>query len=167
MKKTHRILFVVALTLIAASAAEAAIFTVTLANGTSFDTRYRPVEADWDSSVVMIRTDRGNWIALKKSEVTDVVSQIEQSGFGYQLNTTTLFLGWTPNDLGPEGEGDVEGGNGGGGDASSSNAQPYTYGDEGSNQGFTLEQFVDIPDEGSGIGGVGLGGTSPSGEPNG
>lgn len=168
MTQMHRNLFVAALLLFAAAAAEAGIFTVTLTNGSSFDTRYRPVEADWDSSVVMIRTDTGNWIALKKSEVADVTSSIEQSGFGYQLDTTTVFLGWTPNDIGPTDEGDGADGNppgAGAGDAS--DEQPYLYGDESPDTGFSLEQFVDIPAEGSGIGGFGLGSTTPTGEPNG
>ncbi len=97
---------IIALTLLvlAPAAAYAEYFTVTMTNGTTFQTRYRPVPAEWDDNVVMIATDRGNWIGLYSSEVADVTSHAEITGFGYQLDTTTLFVGWSPNDVYDEDE---------------------------------------------------------------
>ena len=113
-------------------------FTVTLTNGTSFYTRYRPVPADWDENVVMINTDRGNWIGLYADEIADVTSHAEATGFGYQLDTTTLFVGWSPNDQG----GDEEGAEGedDGLDLEAMFPEPAPSG--------VLQQFVDIPSDG-------------------
>ena len=88
----------VLLVLLAASA-QAVFYTVTLKNGTTFETRYRPVQAEWDANVSMFMTDRGNWIAVDNRDIADVTSVLEETGFGYQLDTTTKFIGWTPNDL--------------------------------------------------------------------
>ena len=134
----------------AAGSAGATLFTVTMSNGTSFETRYRPVQSEWDEGKVMIMTDTANWIAINKSEIVGVESQVEASGFGFQLNTTTLFLGWTPNDVadeevGPDGEVVPRSGN---------EEQPaYQYGDESSGQDYSFEQFLDIPTEGEALGG--------------
>lgn len=91
-----------------ATSAYAVKFTVTLKNGTTFETRYRPMQADFDPSYSLMMTDKGNWIALHNDEIADIVSEAEASGFGYQLDTTTLYVGWSPNDLV-----DDEGGEGG------------------------------------------------------
>ena len=95
---------IVVLTLFLAAAAVHAAgtgtsFTVTLKNGTTFETRYRPVQAEWDPKVSMINTSQGNWIALMNDDIVDVSSAAERSGFGYQVDTTTIYLGWSPNDL--------------------------------------------------------------------
>lgn len=151
-----RVLFVVALAVLTAGVAAAASFTVTLSNGTSFMTRERPVVADWDDAVVLIRTDQGNWIALQKDEIVDVASQAEISGFGYQVDTKTLFLGWSPNDILDEGDGDGEEGGEGGED------RPYYENEElydAPQGGGVLEQFVDVPGAGETIGGVDIGPT--------
>jgi hypothetical protein len=121
----------IALLLLAgATAAAAGTFTVTLTNGTSFDTRYRPVEAEWDDSIVLIHTDRGNPIALQKGEIADVTSSVEESGFGYQVDTTTLFVGWSPLEAAEE-EGE-DAGRGGLGQTPQPPPQPT----------FTIQQFV-------------------------
>lgn len=145
--------------LLTAGVAGAASFTITLANGTSFETRYRPVTADWDDTIALIRTDQGNWIALQKDEIVDVASQAEISGFGYQVDTQTLYLGWSPNDLLDEGDGD-DGEEGSGGDGE---ARPYYENEElydaPADSGFGLEQFVDVPGVGDSIGSVDIGPT--------
>ena len=92
--------------LLAATGVQAALYTVTMKNGAIFETRYAPIPADFDEGVMLLRTDRGNWIGLEKDEIEDIVSAAEASGFGYQLDTTTLFLGWSPNDLIEEIEGE-------------------------------------------------------------
>ncbi len=130
-------LTVLALLAVAAAAAHAdAIFTVTLTNGTTFQTRYRPVPAEWDEDVVMINTDRGSWIGLRTDEIADVSSQAEATGFGYQLDTTTLFVGWSPNDVyGEQGEGE--------GPAEEALDHNEMFPDAPPSD--VLEQFVDVP----------------------
>ena len=128
-------LFVLTLLLVTAVAAQAESYTVTLTNGTVFETRYEPVPAEWDENVMLLNTDRGNWIGLNKEEIADIASVVETSGFGYQLNTTTLFVGWSPNDV----------------DAVDENGEPINLEElyPEPEAGFSLEQFVDIPQAGS------------------
>ena len=134
----------VLLALIAASA-NAIVFTVTLSNGTTFETRYRPIVAEWDENYVMLRTDQGNWISLAKDEVADVTTAAESSGFGYQLNETTLYMGFTPGDIMLE---DDEGEGGGRGvPPAAPDDSAITYG--GSTGGYGLDQFLDIPQNGT------------------
>lgn len=84
--------------LLGAAALQAEVFTVVLENGQAFDTRYRPIDAEWDSGVAMILTDQGNWIALDKADIVDITSTIESSGFGYRIDAATVVVGWTYND---------------------------------------------------------------------
>lgn len=131
LRRTPRLIVLTLLLVAAAATAHAEFYTVTLTNGTTFQTRYRPTPAEWDENVVMISTDRGNWIGLQTDEIADVSSHAESTGFGYQLDSTTLFVGWVPNDVdegGEDGEGlDLE--------AMFPEAEPSNV----------LEQFVDVP----------------------
>lgn len=131
LRRTPRLIVLTLLLVAAAATAHAEFFVVTLTNGTTFQTRYRPVPAEWDENLVMISTDRGNWIGLQTEEIADVTSNAESTGFGYQLDATTLFVGWSPNDIdqgGEDGEGlDLE--------AMYPEPEPSTV----------LQQFVDIP----------------------
>lgn len=99
-------LVVAGMLLFGAATLHAEVFTVVLENGQAFDTRYRPIDAEWDSEVAMILTDQGNWIALDKADIVDITSTIESSGFGYRIDATTVVVGWTYNDgdLPDEGE---------------------------------------------------------------
>lgn len=143
-RRTLRLIILTLLTIAVASVAHAEYFTVTLTNGATLQTRYRPVPAEWDENVVMISTDRGNWIGLYQDEISDVTSHAETTGFGYQLNTTTLFVGWSPNDVGDEPEE---------GEKGLDLEEMFPEADEG----FTLEQFVDIPGaEGGAIGNMSI-----------
>jgi hypothetical protein len=130
------------LLLTGATAAAAGTFTVTLTNGTSFDTRYRPVEAEWDDSIVLLHTDRGNPIALEKGEIADVTSSVEVSGFGYQVDTTTLFVGWSPLEAAEE-----EGEEG-------ALRDDRRFAEPPPQPSFTVEQFINPPTEAGTIGGV-------------
>ncbi len=157
---SKKILRVLALTLaiaMVAGSAGAALYTVTMTNGTSFETKYRPLQSEWDENQVMIMTDKGNWIALPKNEIADVESRAQASGYGFQLNTTTLFLGWSPNDVGDEDEeGDDKDGEGGTkppGSGGGEEEAPIEYGDEEETPDYTFEQFLDVPDEGEALGG--------------
>jgi hypothetical protein len=129
-----------ALMLFCAAAAAAGTFTVTLTNGTTFETRYRPAAADWDENLVLLATDRGNHIALLKTEIADVTSSVEESGFGYQADATTLFVGWRPQD-------DLEeGGEGEAGAKSEAEARNRAF--EPPPPSFTVQQFVNPGDTG-------------------
>lgn len=137
MKRHHLWLIGTLLTLLLASTVSATVFTVTLANGTTFESRYRPQEVDWDDSIVILTTDRGNQIALLKSEVADVTSQAEAHGFGYQVDTTTIYLGFSPNDLVGE-------------DAEGNPVTEYDLPDApSSGPSYSLGQFVNTPVAGS------------------
>ena len=135
MPKWTRIsmVFLAALLLFAA-VAPAKIFTITLTNGTTFESRYRPQEVDWDDSIVIVQTDRGNPIALLKEEVADVSSEAELRGFGYQVDTTTIYLGFSPNDLVSE-------------DAEGNPVTEYELPDapSASAPNYSLGQFVNAP----------------------
>lgn len=85
------------LALFAAGSASAQVYTVVLDGGASFDTRYEPMDAEWDDSVSMFLTDQGNWIAIPKDDIASVISEVESSGFGYRLDTSTVVVGWTYN----------------------------------------------------------------------
>ncbi len=98
-KARRSIVLAALLLLVVTTGAQAIFFTVTLKNGTTFETRYRPVQAEWDANVSMFMTDRGNWIAVENGDIADVTSVLEDTGFGYQLDTTTRYIGWSPNDL--------------------------------------------------------------------
>lgn len=95
-----RILICLALVLLATPVL-AETFTVEMANGTEFTSRYRPQQASWDSDMVMILTDYGNWIALRRSDIQIVTADTEIRGFGKVIDTTTIDLGIAPNDLPP------------------------------------------------------------------
>lgn len=88
----------VAMSAFFAPAAEAAVYTVTMKNGSTFDTRYQPEEASWDENMVVLMTEFGNRIALPASEIDSVVVDSESRGFGHQINSSTMMLGWAPND---------------------------------------------------------------------
>lgn len=163
--------------LLGASAAQAASYTVTLSNGTSFETRYKPMTAEWDSNYAMLRTDQGNWIALKKAEIVDVASAAQLSGFGYQINDTTVFLGWSATEglTGEDGAGDAAGGAAPGapdtGTAPAGTSTTTTTTSSSSapaaSPGYTMQQFVSVPTSGVVPGGIPLGGTTSGGRPGG
>lgn len=154
--------------LLVASAAQAVSYTVTLANGTSFETRYRPMTAEWDTNIAMLRTDQGNWIALKKSEIVDVASAAEIAGFGYQIDETTVFLGWSATEglvaddgtgTAPAGTTAAAGAPAGGGSSSAAAAPAGQFTPPEGSGGFSMQQFVSVPSSGVVPGGVPLGGS--------
>lgn len=144
-RRPLRWLLVGVCTFLVASSLSAVSFTVTLTNGTTFETRYRPTVADWDENYVMLRTDMGNWISLAKEDVADVSTPAEITGFGFQVDSSTLYIGFTPGDIIVEGEEGEEGQ--GGGPPLPPDDSPITYG--GSTGGYGLDQFLDIPQDGT------------------
>jgi hypothetical protein len=83
---------------LAALPAGAEIFKVQLNNGTVVETSYQPQEASWDPGMVLLLTEVGNWIGVRKDEIEAVVAEAPLRGFGTRINTTTVLLGAAPND---------------------------------------------------------------------
>lgn len=78
--------------------ASADIYTITLQNGTSFQTRYQPEDASWDPAKLVFLDEHGNRLSLAKTDVVSIATDLETRGFGHMLNSTTMALGWAPND---------------------------------------------------------------------
>lgn len=95
MTRVARLLLAFALLAVPAGAE---VFTVSLHNGSSFDTLYRPEEAPWDTNKVLFRTHVGNWVSVAKADIATVVSQTEVGGFGIVINNSTVELGMSAND---------------------------------------------------------------------
>jgi len=83
---------------LAALPAAADVYTITLQNGTTFQTRYQPQDASWDAAKVVFLDEHGNQLSLLKSDVVTIETDLENRGFGHMLNSTTMALGWAPND---------------------------------------------------------------------
>ncbi len=98
MTSRSRILVLASAALLVALPAFSAIYTVTLKNGTTFDTRYQPERASWDPAKLLFLTEWGNEISLAIDDVASITTDTESRGFGHQLNATTIALGWAPND---------------------------------------------------------------------
>jgi hypothetical protein len=86
------------LMLLAVTPAMSAIFRVQLKNGNIFQTRYQPKVAEWDENKVVFLTDVGNRITLNKDDIVAIDTDTQAKGFGTVLDTTTIVLGWAPND---------------------------------------------------------------------
>ena len=97
-RPVFRLGFALAVLLLAASPAAADLFTVTLTNGEVIESRYQPQEASWDSNMVLLQSEVGNWIGVRKDEIADVTSEVVRRGFGIPINTTTVLIGTAPND---------------------------------------------------------------------
>jgi hypothetical protein len=96
---SNRTVLLVALAVVVLAApATAEIYTVSLNNGTEFQSRHRPEEASFDSTIVLVLTDVGNRIALNKADIISVEADTERDGFGKVIDTHTIALGWAPND---------------------------------------------------------------------
>ncbi|HYO17030.1 MAG TPA: hypothetical protein VE685_27865 [Thermoanaerobaculia bacterium] len=78
--------------------AEAEVFTVTLTNGAVFESTQQPQEATWDSNIVLLLTDVGNWIGISKGEIESVQAVDPTRGFGIRISDSTVAIGWAPND---------------------------------------------------------------------
>ena len=129
------------LTLFAITPATAEIFRVQLKNGNQFTTRYQPKVAEWDESKVVLLTDVGNRITLLKEDIADVTADSQVKGFGTVIDTTTIVLGWAPNDAPTETD-------------PSGEAQFQQYLDSlmGNQRPNTVQQFVNTEDAGRGGG---------------
>jgi len=99
MSKTSRYLISTVVIALLAGPVGAELFTVTLTNGKTFDTRYQPVQSATDENKLSMLTDTGNWISLSKDVVVSIASQTEAKGFGIVIDTQTIALGWDPTSV--------------------------------------------------------------------
>lgn len=134
------------------SPAAAETFTVTLAAGGEFTTRYQPEEASWDTEQLLLLTEWGNWIGVAKSDVASIISETENRGYGRVIDTTTIALGWAPNDAEvPDESGQAQ-------QASPMDALRALL--DRPERSYDIEQFVEPSDTGGGLPvtyGVGVG----------
>ena len=100
MARSTRALVLALLATAAAAPVSAALFVVTLTNGTTFSSRYKPLDADWDAGKIVLLDEAGNLISLSKSEIDGIESDVDSKGFGHMLDDTTMAFGWAPNDRG-------------------------------------------------------------------
>ncbi len=166
MRKDNRSLlkpavWIVSCALLLPIAATADAFTVTLDNGNTLTSRYQPKLSMPDESKVMLLTDTGNWIALPRERVVGVTSKTELRGFGRVINTTTIALGFAPNEGSPEDEAAAA-------DPTTQLLNYLTQRDAAGERDYSVEQFVDTESAGQGgfpssYGGGAFGGGSPSG----
>lgn len=100
MVRLSRVTVVAVVGLVACSLApaDAAIYTVTMKSGNSFESRYEPQDASWDKSKLVMLDEMGNQISISKDEIEKVESDFEAKGYGAMLDNTTMALGWAPND---------------------------------------------------------------------
>ncbi len=124
-----------------AGAVAAETFTVTLDDGASLLTRYRPkLPASGDR--VYLLTDVGNWIAFDRASVVSVTSDLESKGYGLVIDTTTIALGTAPNDRQVvEEQAEISG---------DMALLSYLRARDAAAQSFTVPQFVE-PEQATGI----------------
>ena len=99
MRQARVPMLVALLAAMAALPAAAEVYSVTLTNGSLFESRYLPRQATWDAGMMELATETGAWIALPKSLVQSITAMSETKGFGRVIDTTTIDLGFAPNDL--------------------------------------------------------------------
>ena len=99
MTKINRSMIVLVLLAVFAMPAAAELFTITLTNGSTFTSRYRPIQSAADEGTLQFLTDTGNWISLEKEIVTSVTAETESRGFGIVIDTQTIALGWDPTSI--------------------------------------------------------------------
>jgi hypothetical protein len=98
MSRWLRAASAVAVASLVAAPGAAAVFAIHLHNGTTFETRYRPVDAEYDAGKVVFVDEMGNLVALAKADVARIESDVEVAGYGHVIDDTTIALGWAPND---------------------------------------------------------------------
>jgi hypothetical protein len=128
--------------------AAAEVFTVTLKNGSTLETQYQPQEASFDKDMVLLMTEVGNWIGVRRDEIETVVSDAESTGFGKVIGKNTVDLGWAANDaIDPNAEG---AGKQDPGTTLAVQAMQNLFQQRQEQQSYTIKQFVS-PSETQGI----------------
>lgn len=132
--------------------AAAEVYTVTLTNGSVMETAYQPQEAAFDRDLVLLMTDVGNWIGVRKDEIESVRSDAELGGYGKVIEKNTILLGWSANDAAdPDAKAEGQG-NSRTDPALSATAQALQnlYDQRQAEQNYSIKQFVQ-PNETQGI----------------
>lgn len=149
----RRSLVLIVLALLALPAlASAEVYTVTLTNGSVLETAYQPQEAGFDRNLVLLMTDVGNWIGVRKDEIESVRSDAELGGYGKVIEKNTILLGWSANDAAdPDAKAEGQG-NSRTDPALSATAQALQnlYDQRQAEQNYSIKQFVQ-PNETQGI----------------
>ena len=78
--------------------AGADIYHVKLSSGAVIDTRYQPQDASWDKGMVLLLTEAGNWVGVRKDDIDNVTAENATGGFGVTIRNNTISLGVAPND---------------------------------------------------------------------
>lgn len=142
MSRMTRVTIFGALLLLLAGGVMAETFTVTLDNGNTLLTRYKP-KLSPDGATAYLLTDMGNWVSFDKASVVDVTSDFESRGFGKVIDNTTISLGIAPNvrDVGEGAREELD-----------PNLALLNYMRErdATRDNYSVQQFVD-PEEASGI----------------
>jgi len=92
------LILLAALVLLTTLPAIAEVYYLTLKNGNTFATRYRPQIAGWDENKVLLITSMGNRISLNRSDIAEVQADSEMRGYGTVIGNNTIALGPAPND---------------------------------------------------------------------
>lgn len=141
---TGRALILLALAaVLAAPAVVADVYHVRLVNGQVLDSRYPPEEASWDPGTIMLQSETGNWVGVRRSDVVRIESETEIRGYGRRLDATTIYMGRTANAApvpGAEGEQDP-----------TRDLLQAIYSQQQQQQDYTIEQFVEPGETGGGI----------------
>jgi hypothetical protein len=99
MSRSRRLLQLLPAALVGlALPASAELYTITLANGSTFESRFPPRAASWNANTVLIYSDFGNWLSVPRADISGVTSETQAKGFGTVINTTTISLGIAAND---------------------------------------------------------------------
>lgn len=131
---------------LAALPAAAEVYHVNLTNGAEFESRYPPEEASWDANTLLFITETGNWIGVPRAQIESVKAEVETRGHGTRLNSTTIYMGRAPNiNQTPEQEASAQ-------DRQLQYLQQLVE-QQGQQQDFTVEQFVE-PSEAGKAGGL-------------
>lgn len=139
----------VALTALLAVPVSAEVYSVTLTNGSVLETQYQPQEASFDKDMVLLMTEVGNWIGVRRDEIESVVSDAESSGFGKVIGKNTVELGWAANDA-ADPNAEAAGGKQDPGLSLAAQALQAVYQQRQAEQSYTVKQFVQ-PSETQGI----------------
>ncbi len=138
MTRKSFVLALLALLLPAMAVAE--VFTLTLENGATFETRYRPKLSYPDEDKVMLLTSNGNWIAFPRERVAAVEVDFESKGYGLVIDNTTISLGFAPNETSSEEETPAD---------PASRLLRYLEQRDAGQQNQSVEQFVNTDSAGS------------------
>ena len=102
MMNRPKILVAAALTLVlllvASAPASATAYIVVLKNGNTMVSKYKPIDAPYNSSKSLIMTEAGNIVSLSKDDIEEIIADVENRGFGIVIDTTTILVGYSAND---------------------------------------------------------------------